>query len=263
MSVQIALEAPATRVASRKLGPVAGSRSPPGGRAPPRPGRRARWRARAGGARRSRGSRRGVSASIAAGRAPSPRSSRCRRSYRIPPVARGRGQVPGRAVEQVRRARARCPRSRRPPAGGRRRTADRRWRRRRRAWSSRRRSRRSPRRRAPSASATIAGERLDRDRDEHHLGARRPPRRRWRAARSTAPRSSAARSAALARVVAGHRRPEALARGERDRAADQPDADDSDLHLRPLARARTVAARPSSTSTVVSQSRHPSVIDWP
>ena len=52
MSVQIALLAPATRVASRKLGPVAGQRARPRRRARRRPGRRARWRARAAGARR-------------------------------------------------------------------------------------------------------------------------------------------------------------------------------------------------------------------
>ena len=46
-----------------------------------------------------------------------------------------------------------------------------------------------------------------------------------------------------------------------DRAADQADAEDGDLHL--PRRALTAAASRSSVETVVSQSMQASVIDWP
>ncbi len=48
---------------------------------------------------------------------------------------------------------------------------------------------------------------------------------------------------------------------EADRAADQPDAEDGDPH--PERRARTAPASPSSTSEVMSQSMHASVMDCP
>src|SRR5439155_21363124 len=55
---------------------------------------------------------------------------------------------------------------------------------------------------------------------------------------------------------------ELLPRGKADRAADQPDAENGDPH--PASRrALTAAANPSKTPTVVSQSMHASVIDWP
>ncbi len=57
-----------------------------------------------------------------------------------------------------------------------------------------------------------------------------------------------------------------LARRLADRAADQAGAEDRDPHQAGAAasrRARTEAARPSSTSTVVSQAMQASVIDWP
>ena len=72
-------------------------------------------------------------------------------------------------------------------------------------------------------------------------------------------------------VVAAHARAGARARGESDRAADQPDAEDRDPHplragrlrlRRRCDRGRTRAS-PCSTSTVVSQPMQPSVIDWP
>ena len=87
MSVQIALLAPATRVASRKLGPTAGSCSG----SPARPQRRAGlgdeqvgehvWQMGDAGHQAIM-----VSASIAVGRAPMLASSRCRRSYSTPVV---------------------------------------------------------------------------------------------------------------------------------------------------------------------------------
>ena len=101
MSVQMALLAPATRVASRKLGPAAGSRSGPRRRAPAPPARRARWRARAAGATRwpsgGRGSRR--RSRPAARRAPRAGGAGARRAP--PRCVPRRGQVPGRALEQV------------------------------------------------------------------------------------------------------------------------------------------------------------------
>ncbi len=48
---------------------------------------------------------------------------------------------------------------------------------------------------------------------------------------------------------------------EADRAADQPDAEHGDPH--PERRSRTAAASPSSTSEVMSQSMHASVMDCP
>ena len=52
-----------------------------------------------------------------------------------------------------------------------------------------------------------------------------------------------------------------LLRGQPDRASDQADAEDRDLH--PPRRARAAAASRSSTETVWSQSMQASVIDWP
>ena len=112
--------APATRVASRKLGPVAGTARRPA-RGPP--GRRARWRARAAGARRLAITRSWASASMTAGRAPRPASRRCSRSSWMPDVAPRRRQVPGRAVEEVGPGGAPRRLSRRRPAGARRRSA--------------------------------------------------------------------------------------------------------------------------------------------
>ena len=79
MSVQIALLAPATRVASRKLGPTAGSRSEPS------PSRLLAWPTSALASTWGRCDthaikRSWVSASIAVGWAPKLESSRCRRS---------------------------------------------------------------------------------------------------------------------------------------------------------------------------------------
>ena len=48
------------------------------------------------------------------------------------------------------------------------------------------------------------------------------------------------------RVVAAHVRPEALAGGQADRAADQPDTDDGDLHAAAL---RTLPATAAARST--------------
>ena len=94
------LGAPATRVASRKLGPVAGRRSSPAART---------WAAWAtstlastwGRCETAARMRSCVSASIAAGRAPSPRSSAVQPLVEHARGARGRGQIPGRALEQV------------------------------------------------------------------------------------------------------------------------------------------------------------------
>ncbi len=85
MSVQIALLAPATRVASRKLGPTAGSRSDS---SPSRPAVCATSRlASTCGRCDTQAIRRSwVSASIAVGRAPKRPSSLCRRSYSTPAV---------------------------------------------------------------------------------------------------------------------------------------------------------------------------------
>ena len=75
--------APATRVASRKLGPVAGGRSPPSASSA--------WATRTLATTWGRWltaaiTRSWTSASITAGRAPRPVSSRCRRSSRVPCV---------------------------------------------------------------------------------------------------------------------------------------------------------------------------------
>ncbi len=68
-----------------------------------------------------------------------------------------------------------------------------------------------------------------------------------------------------AAIPAHHVRAEAPPSGKPDRPADEPDAQEGDPRLAHTAarRARTEAARPSSTSIVVSQSMHASVIDWP
>ncbi len=79
MSVQIALLAPATRVASRKLGPWRARGQPASRRAERarRPARRARWRARAAGARRTPS---GDRASRRRSRSAARRSARSRRA---------------------------------------------------------------------------------------------------------------------------------------------------------------------------------------
>ena len=103
MSVQIAVFAPATRVASRKLGPTAGRRSRVlARRAPPPPGRRAGSRARAAGARRDAIRRSCVSASIAVGLRAEAREQAVQPlvEHAGGAAARG-GQVPDGAVEQV------------------------------------------------------------------------------------------------------------------------------------------------------------------
>ena len=56
--------------------------------------------------------------------------------------------------------------------------------------------------------------------------------------------------------------PQAPPRGQSDRAPDQADAEDGDLHTSPR-RASTAAANCSSSVAVVSQSMQGSVIDWP
>ena len=100
MSVQIALGAPATRVASRKLGPVAGNRSRPASSASAA-SETSTFASTCGRCETVARIVSCVSGSIAAGRAPRPTSRRCRRSYSIAGGDRGRSQVPGRAVEQV------------------------------------------------------------------------------------------------------------------------------------------------------------------
>ena len=100
MSVQIALGAPATRVASRKLGPVAGSRSPPAASV------RAAWETSTLASTCGRCETVArivswVSGSIAVGGAPRPCSEPVQPLVEDPRGRRGRRQVPGRAVEQV------------------------------------------------------------------------------------------------------------------------------------------------------------------
>src|SRR5664279_5182543 len=85
MSVQMALLAPATRVASRKLGPTAGRRSDS---SPSRPAAcvTSRLASTCGRCETQAIRRSWVSASMALGRAPKLTSSRCRRSYSTPAV---------------------------------------------------------------------------------------------------------------------------------------------------------------------------------
>ena len=247
MSVQIALGAPATRVASRKLGPAAGSRSPPASSASAAcatstfastwgrcetVARIVSW----------------VSGSIAAGRAPSADEQPVEPLVQDARGRRRRRQVPGRALEQIGAGvldpRALGARQRMPadepgvPMGGddlalgRADVGDDAVRRRRREHVADRRpgsDRTGTATNAASASATasadVGGDAVDRAALE----------------RGAAPPASLASKPVTVAL-------EPLARRERDRAADQAEADDRDPHLAARARrALTAAARPSST----------------
>ena len=231
MSVQIALGAPATRVASRKLGPVAGSRAGGWRRVERRrpPARRARWRARAAGARPSPGSGRGSRRRSRSAARRARAASRCSRSYRTPEVT-GVGVRYQVAPRTDRRARARRPRlgaRQRVPAdeprvvvGGDDRALG----------------------RADVGDDAVRGRRVQRLGDESGRPptgtatntASRPGDRlgdRARRARSSAPRSERALDRLRGAVVAGDRcAPSRSRRREPDRAADQPDAEDRNAH---------------------------------
>ncbi len=227
MSVQIALGAPATRVASRKLGPVAGIRSPPRCERVGRLGdqhvgqhvRQMRDRREdpvVGLGRRSR--RAGRRTRAAAGAA----------AHRARPRCQSAGSDTRWRPRTGPRGRARRRRSRLRRAGGRRRTAGRRWRRRRRAWSSRRRSRRSRGARRAARGQPGRAEPRRAPRRTRPAPARRTPRP------SPPPRPArlAASAWAIASALASWPVTTAPSRSRAasaDRAADQPDADDGDL----------------------------------
>ena len=225
MSVQIALGAPATRVASRKLGPVAGSRSPPAASASGRLGdEHVREHVRQVGDGRQD---RVVGLGLDRRRAGAEAVQQPVQPLVEQPEVVGAG-VRYQVAPSNRSARACSTPAVSAPASG---------------WP--------PTNRGSSCAATTArlveptsvttqspgaagerladarGERADRHRDEHRLGvrdrlgtvSRRPVERAALAARCRAPRGQ---------VEAGDGGAEALAGGERDRAADQPDADDGD-----------------------------------
>ena len=215
MSVQIALFAPATRVASRKLGPTAGRRCAPRRAERGAPAWATSTLASTCGRCDTLAIRRSwVSASIAAGRAPSCVEQADAGARRAPPRCRPRGgQVPGRAVEQVLarvlHAGGLGPGERMPAdealvgarvrerALGRADVADH--------------AVRAGARRAPAR--TTCGERADGRGDEHDVGASRPHQRCRSAARRS--RRAPARRARTPRVgvVAAHlARPRARAR---------------------------------------------------
>ena len=219
-------------------------RSPAGARrrrrAPPRPGARARWRARAAGARRARAVASWVSArSRSAGRRAHQQAMEALVQDAAGP--RGRGQVPGGALEQV-GAGVRDPgrlgagervAADEPLVGGR--GDDR-------ALGRADVGHDTAAGRVPSDLPDERRQQPDGHGDEHHV--RVGDGRGERVARgSTAPSSSAAASARGVGVPAPDSAPSTLARGERDRAADQAEADDRDPHPR-RARLRARGHRP-------------------
>ena len=125
------------------------------------------------------------------------------------------------------------------------------------------------RRRRRERLADGLGQGADRRRDEHGVGARRP-RSRASAARSIAPRSSAAANAPRSGSKPAHlgaerapgRRARSSRRSGRRRGPRSASAQRGALPRRPrCGRGRQRSS--SSTSTVVSQPMQPSVIDWP
>ncbi len=253
MSVQIALGAPATRVASRKLGPGRRQSLVAAGERPGRlghehvrehvrqvrDGRQDRGR---GCRRRSRSAARRARAGAGAGaRRGRPRCVRSASGTRWRP-------------RTGRRARVRRPPSRRRPADGRRRTGG-------------RRGRPRPSRLVEPTSVTTQSDGAPASASADTPGQRRRPaprRTRPRApatasatsaqARSMAPRASAASSASAEASYPAHGGAGPLARGQPDRAADQPDAEDRDQHAtsaRPRGGAPDRRSERSSTSTVV------------
>ena len=264
MSVQIALGAPATRVASRKLGPVAGSRSRRTPSAPAacadehvgehvRQMRDERQHAvvRVGLDRRRPRTERGHRAGGGA-RSRTPLVGSVGVRYQVAPVE----QVgPGVMIPAVS-----APASGWPPTN---------------RWSSVAGDDRALGRADVGDDAAGRGGRqdltdgprqcTDRHCHESHAPPPRPPRRASPRRSSTAPRSSAAATAA------GSASQPLTAAPARSRAAS---ATEPPIRPRPTTatrmrrfaaarRARTAAARLSRTVTVSSQSMQPSVIDWP
>ena len=244
MSGQIVELAPATRVASRKLGPVAGTSSPsPSSARGLR--RRGRWRRRAAGATRSPSRGRGRAASIAAGCAPMPTSASVQPLVERARRRRPRRQIPRRAVEEV-GARVLDARG---LGTGERMSAD----------EARIVAIADDR---PLGRADVADRAVGRRRGEHRVQRRAERARPGRATNtssasatasatlaataSTAPRSSAAAPTPASGSKPDDARAQARARRQPDRAADQPDADDGDLHAGVNALPATAAARSTS-----------------
>ena len=209
MSVQIALGAPATRVASRNDGPVAGSRSPPSVAAACATSTLA---STCGRCETDASIRSWASASIAVGSRAERDQQAMQALVQLAGGLHAGRQVPDGAVEQVGAGVRDARPSRRPPAGGRRRTEDRRERRRPRAWSSRHRSPRSP------AERTQAPRRRGR-RAARPAPRRTPPRRRkrrWRRPRTPRRRR---RGRSLRQAPPPRRRSRSPWHSARDRAA--------------------------------------------
>ncbi len=229
MSVQMALLAPATRVASRKLGPTAGSRCDSSLSSAAvcgdeqvgehvRQVRHAHHQTIVGlGVDRRRDAPRSGRAAGADARRARPRCCLGRASGTTWRHRRGP------------RVRARRRRSRRPRADVRQRSAHRTRRRRERAWSSRRRVTTQSGPALSSAKRTVSAKRPHRRGGEHDVG---PGDGACDVIGRLVDRSQGERAGANVgvRVVAADPRRCARARGQSDRAADQADAEDRDPH---------------------------------